>query len=240
MENDIWIKRYRTPELQEPVAVVGSPGLRSIGKLVVESIISETKAELIAELYSTHLPSIYETQPSYAAHPALPGFGGVIVESGSLDLPKVQIYACNSPQLIIVKGYHANFSGQYSVAQKVVAFLKEKKVKRTVVIAGYGTKDKKICCAATNQEILQEMKQKFNIDIGYRGPFMGFSGLIFGLAKASGIEGVCLFSGTEPKEDDLEFPDKESSQRALEQLRQILGSSLRGLEETKNGRANTV
>jgi proteasome assembly chaperone (PAC2) family protein len=191
------------------------------------------KAELIAELYSIHMPSIYETQPSYAAHPALPGFGGVIVESGSLDLPKVQFYACTQPPLIIVKGYHANFSGQYTVAEKVVAFLIENNVKRMVVIAGYGTKDKKICCAATNQEIIQEMKQKFNVDIGYKGPFMGFSGLVFGLAKTNGIEAVCLFAGTEPKEEDLEFPDKESSERALQILRQILGSNVRGLEKTK-------
>ncbi len=233
MDNDIWMKRYGKPMLHEPVAVVGSPGLRSIGKLVVESLVGETKAELIAELYSTHMPSIYETQPSYAAHPALPGFGGVIVESGSLDLPKVQFYACTQPPLIIVKGYHANFSGQYTVAEKVVAYLTESHVKRLVVIAGYGTKDKKICCAATNQEIIQEMKQKFNIDIGYKGPFMGFSGLVFGLAKTNGIEAVCLFAGTEPKEEDLEFPDKESSERALQILRQILGSGVRGSEETK-------
>lgn len=240
MENGSWIKRYRVPELQEPVAVVGSPGLRSIGKLVVESLISETRAELIADLYSIHMPSIYETQPSYAAHPALPGFGGVIVESGSLDLPKVHFYACTNPPLIIVKGYHANFSGQYSVAEEVVAFLKETNVKRIVVVAGYGAKDKKICCAATNPEIIQEMKQKYNIDIGYKGPFMGFSGLVFGLAKQNGIQGMCIFASTEPKEEDLEFPDKESSERAMEQLRQILGTNMHGLEETKNGRAKSV
>ena len=227
MENDIWIKRYGKPELREPVAVVGSPGLRSIGKLVVESLVSETNAELIAELYSIHMPSIYETQPSYAAHPALPGFGGVIVEAGSLDLPKVQFYACTHAPLIIVKGYHANFAGQYTVAEKVVAFLAENKVKRIVVIAGYGTKDKKVCCAATNQKMIQEMKQKFNVDTGYKGPFMGFSGLVFGLAKINGIEAVCLFAGTEPKEEDLEFPDKESSERALQILRQILGPTFR-------------
>jgi proteasome assembly chaperone (PAC2) family protein len=222
MEKDIWIKRYGKLVLQVPVAVVGSPGLRSIGKLVVESLIAETKAELAAELYSTHLPSIYETQPSYAAHPALPGFGGVLVESGSVDLPKVQFYVCQTPPMVIVKGYHANFEGQYSVAEEVVAFLSELHVKRVVVVAGYGSKEKKVCCAATSFEIIQEMKQKFNVDIGYKGPFMGFSGLVFGLAKLQGMEALCLFAGTEPKEENLEFPDKESAERAILQLRQII------------------
>ena len=90
MENDIWIKRVASTDLLEPVALVGSPGLRSIGKLVVDSLITQTKAQLIAELYSTHLPAIHQTTPSYAAHPSLPGMGGVIIENASVDFPKIQ------------------------------------------------------------------------------------------------------------------------------------------------------
>jgi len=52
---------------------------------------------------------------------------------------------------------------------------------------------------------------------------MGFSGLVFGLSKRKGIEALCLFAGTEPREDDLEFPDKEASDRALDKLNQLLG-----------------
>ena len=37
------------------------------------------------------------------------------------------------------------------------------------------------------------------------------------------MEALCLFAGTEPKEDDLEFPDKEASDRALDKLNNILG-----------------
>ena len=221
-EDDIWIKRRAKGELNEPVAVVGSPGLRSIGKLVVDSLIANTKAELIAELYSTHFPAIYQTTPSYAAHPSLPGMGGTIVESGDPDLPKVQFYVCKVPPLILARGYHPNFAGQYNVAEKVVDFLHEMKVKRMIVVAGYGSKDKKVCCAANSQGLLQELKEKFDVETGYKGPFMGFSGLVFGLAKLKGIEAICLFASTEPKEDDLEFPDKEASDRVMEKLKRIL------------------
>ena len=223
MEKETWIERRGDAKVIEPIAVVGSPGLRSIGKLVMNSLISKTKATKIADLYSTHLPSIYETKPSYAADPTLPGFGGVIVESGEADFPKVEFYTCSSPSLIITKGYHANFEGQYEVAMKVLDFLAENHVKRIIVVAGYGTKDKKICCAATSKELVAEMKEKYSIDIGYKGPFMGFSGLVFGLSKRKGIEALCLFAGTEPREDDLEFPDKEASDRALDKLNKILG-----------------
>jgi proteasome assembly chaperone (PAC2) family protein len=220
---EMWIERRGNVELVEPVAVVGSPGLRSIGKLVMGSLIAKTDAKLIADLYSTHMPSIFETKPSYAADPMLPGMGGVIVESGEVDFPKVQLYACSSPSLIITKGYHANFEGQYEVAIKVLDFLAESHVKRIIVVAGYGSKDKKICCAATSKELVAEMKEKYSIDIGYSGPFMGFSGLVFGLSKLKNMEALCLFAGTEPKEDDLEFPDKEASDQALDKLNMILG-----------------
>jgi proteasome assembly chaperone (PAC2) family protein len=153
----------------------------------------------------------------------LPGSGGVIVKSGEADFPKVQFYACSTPSLIITKGYHANFEGQYEVAIKVLDFLAENHVRRIIVVAGYGSKDKKICGAATSKELVAEMKEKYNIDIGYSGPFMGFSGLVFGLSKRKGMEALCLFAGTEPKEDDLEFPDKEASDRALDKLHKILG-----------------
>jgi proteasome assembly chaperone (PAC2) family protein len=223
MEKETWIERYANAQLTEPIAVIGSPGLRSIGKLVMSGLITKTKATLIADMYSTHMPTIYETKPSYAAHPSLPGTGGLIVKSGEADFPKVQFYACATPSLIITQGYHANFEGQYEVAIKVLDFLAENQVRRIIVVAGYGSKDKKICCAANGKELLAEMKEKYSLDIDYKGPFMGFSGLVFGLSKQKGIEALCLFAGTEPKEDDLEFPDKEASNRAMDVLNKILG-----------------
>jgi proteasome assembly chaperone (PAC2) family protein len=223
-EHDIWIEHHEMLKLAEPVAIVGSPGLRSIGKLVVDSLIVETGAQLIAELYSTHLPSIYQTAPTYAANPLFPGFGGALVESGKANLPKIQFYACSVPELILVVGYHPNFEGQYRVAEEVVGFLSEKHVKRMIVVAGYGSNEKKILCAANNARFISEMKEKFNIDIGYEGPFMGFSGLVFGLAKRNNVEALTLFSATTPIEENFEFPDKEASERVLEKLRQIVNS----------------
>ena len=65
MEKETWIKRRGDVELIEPIAVVGSPGLRSIGKLVMESLIAKSQATLIADLYSTHMPScLLYTSPS--------------------------------------------------------------------------------------------------------------------------------------------------------------------------------
>ena len=222
MERDIWIERFAKPKLHEPVAIVGSPGLRSIGKLAVDSLIALTKAQPLADMHSTHLPSIYQTTPSYASHPSLPGMGGSVIESGSVDLPKIQFYSSKNPSLILVRGYHPNFEGQFKVAEKVVDFLAEAGVKRMIVIAGFGSKEKKICCAATTQKALDEMKEKFGVGTGYKGPFMGFSGLVFGLSKLRDIEAVCFFAATEAVEENLEFPDKEASESVVTLISKIL------------------
>jgi proteasome assembly chaperone (PAC2) family protein len=225
MDADIWIERLGKAELKQPIAVVGSPGLRSIGELVVEQLVNKTRAELVAELYSTHLPLVYQTKPSYASHYALPGIGGARVKQGQVDLPRVQFYACSSPSMILAKGYHANFEGQYEVADKVVDFLGEFGVTRIIVAAGYGSKTRKVCCAATNPNLIREMKEKFQIEVDYTGPFYGFSGLVFGLAKRKGIDALCLFAGTEPTPEEPEFPDPKSSDAILAVLNQMLSLS---------------
>ena len=225
MGADIWIEYRRKAELTQPIAVVGSPGLRSIGKLVVEQLVNKMRAELVAELYSTHLPLVYQTKPSYASHYALPGIGGATVNQGRVSLPKVQIYKCSSPSMILAKGYHANFAGQYDVADEIVGFLSKLGVTKIIVAAGYGSKTRKVCCAATNPDLVREMKERFKIEVVYVGPFYGFSGLVFGLAKRKGIDALCLFAGTEPNPEDPESPDPQSSEIILNVLNQMLDTS---------------
>ncbi len=219
---DIWIDEYEKITHARPIAVVGSPGMRSIGKIVIDHLISQTQAKLLAELYSTHLPAIYETKPSFAAHPDLPGSGGVIVQNGTFDLPKVQFFQSSTSSLILAKGYHSNFEGQYEVAEKVLDFLKELQVKRIIVIAGYGSKEKKVCCAATTKELLEEVKQKYKIGPDYKGPFYGFSGLVFGLAKNKSLDAICLFASAEPHPENPEAPDEASSKTVEATLAEML------------------
>ena len=116
MQNESWIKYYNFFDSNEPTAIVGSPGLRSVGGLVVDSLIDNFKPELMAELYSTHFPLVYQTKPSYASHPLLPGIGGIKIIAGKASFPCVQFYYHPLPPLIITRGYHPNFFGQYEVA----------------------------------------------------------------------------------------------------------------------------
>ena len=129
------------------------------------------------------------------------------------------------PPLIITKGYHPNFEGQYEVTEKVLDVYKEFNVNKIIVVAGYGLKGKDICCAATNKKLLEEIKEKFRLEVDYTGPFYGFSGLIFGMAKLKGIDAFALFAKTEPKPEKPESSDEESSKILLEKIIQIINSN---------------
>jgi proteasome assembly chaperone (PAC2) family protein len=164
---------------------------------------------------------IYETQPSYAAHPDHSGMPGVWVQKIGATLPRIEFYLSESPRLMLTRGYHANFQGQYEVAEQVLDTYEKHSVKRLFVLAGYGVGEGEVCCAATDLELVEELKAH-GIGTGYEGPFMGFSGLVFGMAKLKAIQAVCLFAGTEPNEENLELPDPEASGRVVELLNRML------------------
>ncbi|MEM3736847.1 MAG: PAC2 family protein [Candidatus Bathyarchaeia archaeon] len=197
--------------------------------MAVEYLVEGLRASLFAELYSPYFPVIYYTKPSYAPHPSLPGSGGVKLVKSGLDLPAVRFYSHNNPDLLITVGYHANFQGQFEVAEKALDLFKEFEVKRIFILAGYGYKGKDVCCAATDLNLIEEMKSH-GIDVGYIGPFYGFSGLVFGFAKLRGIEGICLFGRSEPNIEDPEHPDPAAARAVVRCLEVILGLKLHTTE----------
>jgi proteasome assembly chaperone (PAC2) family protein len=227
-----WVKYTGEPIVREPIAIVGSSGLRSIGRIAVEHLVEELQPKLVAELYSPHFPILYQTRPSYVSHPDLPGRAGIELKGGKVSLPRVEFYSLASPPLLITKGYHANFKGQYEVANQVLDLYQEFGVGRMIVLAGYGGERGAVCCSATDPELLEELKKQ-GIDKGYEGPFYGFSGLVFGLGMLRKIRGVSLFGKTRPNLEDPEYPDPIAAGAVLEKLNILLNlnidlSKLRG------------
>ena len=224
MVTETWIKYLNRPKLREPVAIVGSPGLRSVGEYAIKYLVNNLKSTLTAELYSSHFPVVYQTSPSYAPFPGFPGESGVTIAQNQTKLPKVELHYSitpDTPDLIIAKGIHANFYGQYEVAEKVLDFFEEFGVKGLIVLAGYGREGEDVCCAATSLSMIEEMK-KLGIEKGYDGPFYGFSGLVFGLATLRGMKGVCLFGRTKPNPEYPEDPDPSAAKMVLQKLDQLL------------------
>lgn len=222
-KNNLKIRLKLFPSLTNPIAVVGSPGLRSVGKLALNSLVKKLKAKLFLQIYSKSFPVFYETKPSYAPMPGFLGDAGVKFKNSKFILPKVNFYFAVKPEIILVRGYHANFQGQYEVAWGVLDLLEKFNVKKMIVLAGYGMDGPEVCCAATKKELLDEAKKNFGLDVGYEGPFMGFSGLIFGLAILKNIDALCLFGKTQPYPENPEKPDPEAAEKVYLKLCQMLG-----------------
>ena len=222
--------------MTELVGIVASRGMRSIGIIAMDYLIKKLQPRLIDELYSTHFPMIYETQPSYAAHPDHPGTSGVWLQKIGATLPRIEFYLSESPRLMLTRGYHANFQGQYEVAEQVLDTCEKHSVKRLFVLAGYGVGEGEVCCAATDLELVEELKTH-GIGTGYEGPFMGFSGLVLGMAKLRGIKGICLFGRSQPSVEDPEYPDPQAAKRVLEALSRVLDLNLdlSGFDEKQAG-----
>jgi proteasome assembly chaperone (PAC2) family protein len=209
----------------ELIGIVASRGMRSIGLIAIDYLINSLHPRLIDELYSTHFPIVYETQPSYAADPNYPGTPGIRLQKIGAALPKIEFYLSKSPRLLLTRGYHANFQGQYEVAEQVLDIYEKHSIKRLFALAGYGVGEGEVCCAATDLELVEELK-KHGIGTGYEGPFMGFSGLVLGLAKLRNIKGACLFGRSQPSVEDPEYPDPRAAKKVLETLNRVLDLNL--------------
>jgi proteasome assembly chaperone (PAC2) family protein len=219
-----WTREVREAKLSQPVALVGSPGLRSVGLTAVDYLVKKLPCKLFLELYSGSFPAEYALTPSYIATPGFPGSGGVVLRNGSPELPRVEFHSWQD-RVIVVKGYQADFEGQYQVAETIIDHLHQLGTRRVVVLAAHGKGGEGVQCAATDKRILKEMAEH-GIEIGYEGPFFGLSGLILGIALTRGIEGLALFGLTTAMPEDPEFPDPAATKTLLEKVSEILNLPL--------------
>jgi len=218
----VWVD-YRDKskvDLKEPIAVVGSSGLRSVGKIVVDELVEKTHPRLFAELYSYGFPSIYYG-PSYLGVPS--GAGAKIAKGNVVQLPSVEFYALEQNQdIIIIRGYQSyNAPNQYVVADKVTDLFKEYHVKR-VISLGAQVIEEGVTCCATDTELLEELYKsgikKTNVD-----RFIGFSGLVVAIGREKGLKGICLFANTTQNLADPEYPDFNAAKELLKKVSEILG-----------------
>lgn len=206
--------------LKEPIAIVGSSGLRSVGKIVVDELVKKTDPRLFAELYSYGFPAIYYG-PSYLGAPSVAG--AKIAKGNVAHLPSVEFYALGQKQdIIITRGYQAyNAPNQYVVADKVTDLFKEYHVKMVISLGAQVIEEGLTGCA-TDTALLEKLYKsgikKTNVD-----SFIGFSGLVVAIGREKGLKGICLFANTTHNLADPEYPDFYAAKELLEKISEILG-----------------
>ena len=200
------------PELENPTLVCGLPGLGNVGKIVAQLLIEFTQARLFAELYSPSFPDYVLIDEEGVCHPPRHEFysskaGGkdFIILTGDVQPPMEDILA------------------HYEVCGKVLDFVADYGCRLVITIGGAAgpQAEREIYVAATSQKIARDFMGKGAIIYG-GGRIVGGSGLLLGLAKGRGLDGVCLLGSTPGV-----TADRQSALHVYRFLTKILGMDIK-------------
>ncbi|MEM3736848.1 MAG: proteasome assembly chaperone family protein [Candidatus Bathyarchaeia archaeon] len=211
------VKLYREPSVSNPVLIGGLPGIAYVAKLSTDYLINELRAELFGEIYSPFFPPYV-----------------LIKKDGTVELMKNELYCWSDRNLergaVIYTGNTQATSpeGQYAIAEEVLNLAERFGVKRVFTLAAYVTERSaekpRVYIAATDPKLVDEMKV-YGAKPMEEGSIGGTNGLLFGLAKLRGMEGICLLGETvgytTPTGQSL--VDAKAAKAILEVLTKILG-----------------
>jgi uncharacterized protein len=178
------LKAFKPSEL---TLVVGLPGMAYIGKLSVDYLIQQLKAEQIGEVYSQHFPPYV-----------------IIKEDGLVELLRNELHLFRDEtgrDIVFLSGNSQAYSpeGQYEVSEKVLDWAIKNGVKRVYSVAALVTERQydtpNVHATATSVALLEEAKSSGALPLDH-GLIGGENGLILGIAKKKDVDGICLLAET--------------------------------------------
>lgn len=184
--NEPYICVLYQPDLENTILICGLPGLGNVGKIAAHLLIESTGAKLFTELYS---PSF----PDYV----------LIDDKGICRPPRYEFYASETQDrdLIILTGDvqppMEDILAHYEVCGEVLDFVADYGCEFIVTLGGAmeSKLEKEVYVAATSQRITEDFTKK-GAAIYKGGRIIGASGILLGLAKERGIDGVCFLGST--------------------------------------------
>ncbi|MBN2110964.1 MAG: proteasome assembly chaperone family protein [Methanosarcinaceae archaeon] len=176
-------------QLNNPVFLVGLPGVGHVGKLVAEHLIEELDAEKIIEIYSHHFP------------PQV-----LVDENSEISLVNNEMYICSTEKsdILVLVGDHQSSTGEghYELCDLYLDIAEELGVRRIYTLGGYPTGQltysEEVLGAVNNPQLIEELKK---VGVVFKekepgGGIVGASGLLLGLSKFRNIDAACLMGLT--------------------------------------------
>jgi len=207
------INLLKKKKLNNAVLFTGLPGIGLVGKIAVDYMLKQLKAEKIGEVSSDSFPPSVHTKNSL------------------IELIKDELYHYS------YKGKHYLFLAgpvqpsldvrfglaheHYEFAREIVEAVKKMGVKEIFTLAGINVGEKRmnqeprVVAAATNKKLLADFKKLGAIEGQEEGLISGAAGLILGMALEEGIQGVCLMGETNAR---LIYGDHSSAKKIIELL----------------------
>lgn len=181
-----YFRQLFDPVLENPIYVQGLPGFGNVGKIAVHLLIKFCAAKPFAELYS---PSF----PDYVS----------VDSKGICCLPRYEFLAApmEKNDFIIMTGdTQPSFDDvvvHYELCSQILDFAEKYGSSFIITIGGVPMSEDKaqVYVAATSPRLAREFMEKGAL-IYSKGRIVGATGLMLGLAKERGLEGVCLLGAT--------------------------------------------
>ena len=184
---NVEIKMLKEFAPSQLILICGLPGTAYIGKLSVDYLIQQLKAELVGEVYSKYFPPFV-----------------VIKEDGLVELLRNELHQFKSESgrtIVFLSGNSQAYSpeGQYEIAEAVLEWAINNGVQRIYSVAAYVTERTfeapNVYCTTTTLALREEAKVH-GAQLLDNGIIGGENGIITGLAKKKNVEGVCLLAET--------------------------------------------
>ena len=175
-----YFRQLFEPQLKEPIFIEGLPGLGNIGTIAANHLIESTDAKVFAELYAPYFPDYV-----------------IVKKDGTCRPPRYQFYAAKTEKnhYIILTGDSQptleDSLAHYDLCDEILNFAEKHGSKFIVTTGGVSTPKPggEVYIAATSEKLAQKHLDK-GVQIYSEGRIMGATGLLLGLAKKRGWQGI--------------------------------------------------
>ncbi len=224
---DLKVLYTEKPELQDTVFIEGLPGIGYVGKIAVEYIIKELKAEKFAKLCSTDFP------------PQV-----LIDKNGFIEDMKIEFYFLKGEgnrqkDLIFITGNTQSVTpeGQYRLSHEILDFAGNFGVSEIYTLGGLGMKgtvnNPRVYGAVTEEGYISTLEELgVVIKRETEGEIVGISGLLLSLGRQREIPGLCLMGETSGF-----YIDPEASEAVLNVLSKLLNLDIDMANLKEEGKA---
>lgn len=185
----------KLPKLNNPIFIEGLPGIANVGKIAVDFMIDELKAQKLFSFFSYKFPhSVF------------------VNEENLVDVPKLEIYYkkfngnSKKRDILLLTGDIQPIDEEscYTFCDEIITLMKKFKCSEMITTGGIGLQHlpekPKVYCTGNSQSLLKEYSKKgskVSREIfGVVGPIVGVSGVLLGLGKRRKMKGIALLAET--------------------------------------------
>ena len=231
------IKLYREPQLEKPVLFVGWPGIGNIGLLAVSTLKNLLKAEEFAEIESWDFfyPRKVTIRQGLLENLEFPTSKFYFQKSGRQDV----LFFTGEEQPSEGGRMYASGDKAFRMANLVLDVALQFGCRRVYtsgacVSAVHHQLRPRVCAVVSSDELRREVAGYSNTvlmsDLGGgregEGIITGLNGLLLGVAKKRGLEGLCLMGEIPDWLTGASFPYPKAARSILEVFAEILETEM--------------